>query len=87
MMFNTWAAANGSSLIYLPTVTGNEGRTMQFHSDSTLAANKYAQVRPFATDTGVTIDGAASYDFDRAYDGITILCHGGQWYIIQKKEK
>ena len=87
MMFNTWTGANGSSLIYLPTVTGNEGRTMQFHSDSTLAANKYAELRPFATDTGVTIDGAASYDFDRAYDGITILCHGGQWYIIQKKEK
>jgi len=87
MMFNTWAGANGSSLIYLPTVTGNEGRTMQFHSDSTISANTYTQLRPFATDTGVTIDGAASYDFDRAYDGITILCHGGQWYIIQKKEK
>ena len=87
MMFNTWAGANGSALIYLPTVTGNEGRSMQFHSDSTLAANKYVQLRPFATDTGVTIDGAGSYNFDRAYDGITILCHGGQWYIIQKKEK
>ena len=87
MLFNTWVSVNGSALIYLPTVTGNEGRSMQFHSDSTLAANKYVQLRPFATDTGVTIDGAASYDFDRAYDGITILCHGGQWYIIQKKEK
>ena len=87
MMFNTWAGANGSSLIYLPTVTGNEGRTMQFHSDSTISANTYVQLRPFATDTGVTIDGAASYNFNHSYDGITILCHAGQWYIIQKKDR
>jgi hypothetical protein len=60
---------------------------MQFHSDSTITANTFVRLFPFATDTGVTIDGAASYDFNRAYDGITILCHGGQWYIIQKKDK
>jgi hypothetical protein len=87
MIFNSWTGSNGDSTIYLPTVTGNEGRTMQFHSDSTITANTFVRLFPFATDTGVTIDGAASYDFNRAYDGITILCHGGQWYIIQKKDK
>ena len=86
-IFNFWAGSNGMSRIFLPTVTGNQGRIIGFHSDDTISANTYVRLFPFATDTGVTIDGAASYDFDRAYDGITILCHAGQWYIIQKKEK
>ena len=86
-IFNFWAGGNGQSRIFLPSVTGNQGRIIGFHSDSTISANTYVSLFPFATDTGVTIDGAASYDFDRAYDGITILCHAGQWYIIQKKEK
>ena len=87
MIFNKWTGANGSSEIFLPTVTGNQGRSIQFHSDSTIASNKSVTLKPNAADTGVTIDGAASYDFDRAYDGITILCHNSNWFIIQKKEK
>ncbi len=86
-IFNFWTGANGMSRIFLPSVTGNEGRVIGFHSDATITANTYVSLFPFATDTGVTIDGAASYNFNRAYDGITILCHGGQWYIIQKKDK
>ena len=86
-IFNFWAGSNGQSRIFLPSVTGNQGRIIGFHSDSTISANTYVSLFPFATDTGVTIDGATSYNFNHSYDGITILCHGGQWYIIQKKER
>ena len=85
MIMNTWAGANGSGAIFLPTVDESEGRTIEFHSDDTISANKSVTLQ--LSEQGVTIDGATSYDFDRAYDGITILCHGSNWYIIQKKEK
>jgi hypothetical protein len=86
-VFNTWTGPNGSSGIILPPVSESEGRAIAFHSDSTISANTYVRVRPATADTGVTIDGASTYDFNRAYDGITILCDGSNWYIIQKKEK
>ena len=86
-IFNRWTGATGTAKINLPVVSGNEGRLIQFHSDTTLAANKIVQIRPNPSDSGVTIDGAATYDFNRDYDGVSILCVGGQWYVVQKKEK
>jgi hypothetical protein len=38
-------------------------------------------------DMGVTIDGSGSATMDRDYDGITLHCIGGQWYITQRKSK
>jgi hypothetical protein len=85
---NTWTGGNGSATLYLPKVGGSHGRIIQFHSDSTISANTYVTLQVYPTDTGTTIDGASSYDFNRAYDGITILGHtDDNWYIIQKKEK
>ena len=86
-IFNNWIGGNGSGNLYLPLVANSEGRTVQIHSDATIAANKFVKLLPNVTDTSATIDGAASYNFDRAYDGITILCHNSNWFIIQKKEK
>ena len=85
IVMNRWSGGNGTSLIYLPTTTGNDGRIIRFKSDSTISATKIVQIRP--NHTSETIDGATSYDFNRSYDGIAILCHDGEWFIIQKKEK
>jgi len=35
----------------------------------------------------VTIDGESSVDFNRSYDGIMVLCHNSQWYVVQRKSK
>jgi hypothetical protein len=87
-IFNTWKGSNGAATIALPPIAESHGRIIQFHSDSTISANTYVRLEPATGDTGVTIDGNAYYDFNRAYDGITILGHtDGNWYIIQKKEK
>jgi len=86
-IFNSWIGPNGSANFYLPLVANSEGRSIQFHSDDTIAANKFIKLLPNVTDTSATIDGATEYQFNRAYDGITILCHNSNWYIIQKKEK
>lgn len=86
-VFNTWTGPNGSSGILLPPVSENTGRIIGFHSDDSISANTYVRLRPATVDTSATIDGAATYDFNRAYDGITLLCDGSNWFIIQKKEK
>ena len=86
-VMNTWQGPNGGSSIILPPVAESEGRLIAFHSDSTISANTYVRLGPNLGDTSATIDGAATYDFNRAYDGITILCDGSNWFIIQKKEK
>jgi len=87
-IFNTWKGSNGAATIALPPIAESHGRIIQFHSDSTISANTYVRLEPATGDTGVTIDGNAYYDFNRSYDGITILGHtDGNWYIIQKKDK
>jgi len=87
-IFNTWKGSNGAATIALPPIAESHGRIIQFHSDSTISANTYVRLEPATGDTGVTIDGGTYYDFNRAYDGITILGHtDDNWYIIQKKEK
>lgn len=87
-IMNSWAGGNGSATLYLPKVGTSHGRIIQFHSDSTISANTYVTLTVHPSNTSTTIDGASSYDFDRAYDGITILGHtDDNWYIIQKKEK
>jgi hypothetical protein len=87
IIFNTYTGGNGTAIVYLPTVTGNEGRVLRFIADSTIAANKVVAITPNASDSGVTIDGASTYNLNRDYDGVSILCHASNWYIIQKKEK
>jgi hypothetical protein len=86
-IFNTWTGPNGTGRIELPLVAGNEGRVLRFQTDSSIAANKIVIIAPNTSDSGVTIDGASSYTLNRDYDGVSILCHASNWYIIQKKEK
>ena len=60
---------------------------IRFKSDSTIGSNTYVTLRPNPSDTGVTIDGETSDDFNRPYDGIMVLCHNSNWYIVQRKSK
>ena len=85
---NTWTGGNGTATLYLPPIAESYGREIKIHSDSTIHSTKTVTLAPDSGDTGTTIDGASTYDFDRSYDGITILGHtDDNWYIIQKKEK
>jgi len=87
-ILNSWTGANGMARIILPPIAESHGRIISFHSDNTITANTYVELQPDGGDVGTTIDGAASLDFNRNYDGITILGHrDGNWYVIQRKSK
>ena len=84
MMFNTWSGANGTATINLPRAGDNEGRLLRFKSDGTISANTAITLSPSSPDT---IDGDAEFSFNRDYDGVMLLAHNSNWYIIQRKAK
>ena len=81
MNFLSYSGANGNHTLNLPTPS--EGCFLRFKTDVTILANK-----TITLDAGSnTIDGETTYVMNRSYDGISIIGHDGDWYIIQKKEK
>jgi hypothetical protein len=73
---------NGTHTLTLPAAT--QGLILRFNTDLSISNSKTILLRPLS---GETIDGAIEYEMDRPYDGITLLAHRGNWYVIQKKEK
>jgi len=84
MIFNTWSGGNGTATINLPSATDNEGRLLRFKSDGTISANTAINVVPRS---GESVDGNGEFAFDRDYDGIMLLAHNDNWFIIQRKAK
>ena len=86
MIFNTWSpgAANGTSTINLPAAADHQGRLLRFKSDGTISSNHEIRLVP---DGGDTIDGSGEFSFSRDYDGVMIMAHNGEWFIVQRKSK
>jgi hypothetical protein len=84
MMFNTWTGGNGTATINLPRAGDNEGRLLRFKSDGTISSNKSIALTPSSPDT---IDGDPEFIFSRDYDGVMLLAHNSNWFIIQRKAK
>jgi len=84
MIFNTWSGGNGTATINLPSAADNEGRLLRFKSDGTISANTAINVVP---QSGESVDGNGEFAFDRDYDGVMLLAHNDEWFIIQRKAK
>lgn len=80
--FITYSGGNGTYTINLPA--SQDGVILRFKTDDSIGANKTITLQP---NGGERIDGEASYDMDRSYDGISILGFNGAYFIVQKKEK
>ena len=84
MIFNTWSGGTGTATVNLPRAADNEGRLLRFKSDGTISANTSINVVP---QSGESVDGNGEFAFDRDYDGIMLLAHNDNWFIIQRKAK
>lgn len=84
MIFNTWTGGNGTAEINLPSAASNEGRLLRFKSDGTISSSTSIDLNPVS---GETIDGETTFAFNRDYDGVMLLAHNEDWYIIQRKSK
>jgi hypothetical protein len=87
ILFVTWSGGNGTFDIELPAVDASAGRMIRIKTDSTISNSKALSIIPADGDTGVLIDGEGSSSMTRPYDGATYLCHKGNWWVIQKKDK
>jgi hypothetical protein len=87
ILFITWSGGNGTFDIELPAVDGSAGRMIRIKTDSTISNSTALSIIPADGDTGVLIDGEGSSSMTRPYDGATYLCHKGDWWVIQKKDK
>jgi hypothetical protein len=87
IVFNKWDGADGQAYINLPAVASSEGRMIRFKSDDTITATTYVTLRPDLGDTSATIDGETTFDFNRPYDGLMVICHTNNWFIVQRKSK
>lgn len=79
-----YSGANGTHTVELPDATSVENtyRTIRFISDNSVTANDIVQL---SGSLGQTIDGSATYDMDRNYEGIMIWSDGSNWFRIQSK--
>lgn len=80
--FISYSGANGTYTITLPEP--ESGMILRFKTDDTIGANKTITLSP---NNGQRIDQENEYIMDRSFDGITLLAHNDNWFIIQKKEK
>lgn len=89
LIFANYATASGTgnATLRLPAVSGNDGREVRVKTGANLSNQRTLTVSVAVSDAGVTIDGNGSAIMDRDYDGITVHCIGGQWYITQRKSK
>ena len=87
ILFATWSGGNGTFTIVLPPVESSEGRMIRIKTDSTISNSTALSIVPDAGDTTARIDGESSSSMTRSYDGATYLCHNGDWWVIQKKDK
>jgi len=89
LFFADYANSTGTAnaTLYLPAVAGNAGREVRVKTGANLRNQKTFTIAVNAADVGVTIDGNGSAVMDRDYDGITLSCIQGAWYIIQRKSK
>tara|TARA_R110002167_G_scaffold177167_4_gene376960 strand:- start:2958 stop:3491 length:534 start_codon:yes stop_codon:yes gene_type:complete len=75
---------NGTYTLNLPTAASMTYRNIRIITDGTLGngAQDKIDVTPAGSET---IDGAASFEISKRYEGISIWSNGTEWIIIQVK--
>ncbi len=77
-----WSGLSGAYTLLLPSAVAFPNRIIQVVGDGTLNASDRVEL---TTTGGETIDGGASYSFNKAYNGVTAWSDGTQWIVIQAK--
>lgn len=77
-----WTGGSGTYTITLPSATAIPYRTIRFVNNSTVTASNKIDI---AASSGETIDGVASYEINKAYNGCAVWSDGTQWIVIQAK--
>lgn len=78
----TWSGASGVFEYVLPSATEIPYRKIRFVNDGTIGSATRVDLTAPA---GETIDGSATYQISRAYNGCAVWSDGTEWIVIQAK--
>jgi hypothetical protein len=80
----SWTLGNGVYTLNLPLASANTNRLIRITTDGSLAVGAGDKIDITATG-GETIDGAASFQISKQYEGLAIYSTGSEWIIVQAK--
>ena len=66
----------------MPSATATPYRFLRIVNDSTVTASDKVDITAPGAET---IDGAASYEINKPYNGIAVWSDGSNWIVIQAK--
>jgi len=78
----TWSGGAGTHVFNLPPAASSTNRFFRIVTKDNFSASNKVAVTPTGGDT---IDGGASYEITKAYNGVAIWSDGTEWIVIQAK--
>jgi len=80
----SWSGGNGVYTLKLPSASATTNRLIRITTDGTLSSGAGDKIN-ITADGGQTIDGAASFQISKSYEGIAVYSTGSEWIVIQAK--
>lgn len=77
-----WVGASGTYVLNIPSAVANPYRVIRVSNNATVGAQDKVHVTP---PLGETIDGAAFYNIQKPFNGISAWSDGTRWIVIQAK--
>jgi len=79
-------SGNGTAIARLPQVINFSNKTIQIITDGTFDVGGGKKVSIEGSfGSGDTIDGVASFELSKKYEGVTLWSDGTEWFVIQAK--
>lgn len=78
----SWTGGSGTYTLTLPSASDIPYRFIRFVNDGTVSASNKVDI---TAPVGQTIDGAASYEINKSYNGCAVWSDGSNWVVIQAK--
>lgn len=80
----SWTLGNGVYTLNLPLASANTHRLIRITTDGSLSPGAGDKIDITATG-GETIDGVASFQISKQYEGLAVFSTGSEWIIVQAK--
>jgi hypothetical protein len=78
----TWSGGAGTHTLTLPSAAAIPYLFLRIVNDSTVVASDKVDI---AAPAGETIDGVATYEINKPFNGIAVWSDGSNWIVIQAK--
>ena len=82
MVYMSWTGGSGTHTLTLPSAVETPYRFIRFVNGGTVSASNKIDI---TAPVGQTIDGVASYEINKSYNGCAVWSDSNNWIVIQAK--